>query len=303
MTTEDFSAIISTLIINGFHIHQVDRFAPDNPIINAFTYDKLGAEIWYSILFSEDKSETPILETLKKVAKGFNSNPLLISDFITPSGVKTFTKEQFFDFFGGTVNTGLILVPNLSNILNELGHNRLPDSFTGEPQILHELYINECLQFILGSPTRRYGSERLFTKLPDGVVLCRGKFMMLYDSKAYRDGFDISSDDINRFAFYVNDFNTRYSFSFGPIFSFVLVSGHFNETEKTISNRSSELYKQCNGKISCITSKELGDIVQIVKENPSISASINWKNVFSYHLIEAKNVQQEISRIKSDKLL
>ena len=33
--------------------------------------------------------------------------------------------------------------------------------------------------------------------------------MILFDSKAYKDGFDIKSDDINRFAFYVNDFNSH----------------------------------------------------------------------------------------------
>lgn len=302
MTTEEFSNIVSTLVINGFHINHVDRLSPDNPIINAYRYDKLGAEIRYSILFSSDKSETPILEVLEKIAKNYSSKAVLVSDHLSKSELTVYKTKQFFDFFGGIVNTGLILIPNLSDILNELGHNRLPYGLTGDPEDLLELYASECFQFIFESPTRRYGSDRLFEKLPDGVILCKGRFMILFDSKAYKDGFDIKSDDINRFTFYINDFNSRYGNDFGNIFSIVVVSGHFNDTVESISNRSSELYQQCNCKISCINSKELGDIVQIAKSHPDLRGSINWKSVFANLIIETKFVEKEIKRIQKDKL-
>lgn len=302
MTTIEFSNIVSTLVTNGFHINHVDRFSPDNQIISTYKYDKLGAEIRYSILFSADTTKTPILESLEEIAKAYNSKPILISDHLAALDFKIYTSKQFFDFFGGIVNTGLILIPNLYDILHELGHNMLPRGLTGEPEDLHELYTSECFQFIFESPTRRYGSDRLFTKLPDGIILCRDKFMILFDSKAYKDGFEFKSDDINRFTFYVNDFNYRYSSYFGNIFSFVIVSGHFNDSEKSISNRSAELYQQCNCKISCISSKELGSIVQLIINNPSIRSSINWKNIFSNLIVETKFVQQEINRINKDKI-
>jgi hypothetical protein len=302
MTTIEFSNIIATLVINGFHINHVDRFPSDNSIINTYKYDKLGAEIRYSILFSEDKTETAILTTLTKIAKNYGSKPLLISDYLTTSDITIYSVKQFFDFFGGIVNTGLILIPNLSDILDILGHNKLPSGLVGDPDNLLELYTSECFQFIFESPTRRYGSDRLFTKLPDGIILCKNKFMILFDSKAYKDGFDISSDDINRFAFYVNDFNNRYANYFGYIFSFVIVSGHFNASEKSISNRSAELYQLCNCKISTINCKELGNIVQLTQSYPDIKGSIDWKNIFSNVIIESKYVQQEINRINKDKI-
>lgn len=302
MTTKEFSNIISTLVTNGFHIKQVHRYSPDNPIIDIYKFDKLGAEIRYSILFSNDKTETPIQKALITVSKNFQAKPIFVNDNITSVNFTCFSHKKFFDFFGGIINTGLMLIPNLSDILHELGHNILPADLSGQPEHLHELYVSECFQFLLESPTRRYGSDRLFEKLPDGLIFCRNKFMILFDTKSYNDGFEIKSDDINRFAFYVSDFNSRYADYFGSIFSFVIVSGHFNDSEKSISNRSSELYQRCNCKLSCINSKELGNMVQLLRSSFEFRNSINWKNIFSNLTIETKFVQQEISRIQKDKL-
>ena len=135
MTTEGFSNIISTLVINGFHIHQVERFSANTSILHVYKYDKLGAQIRYSVLFSEDKSETAIMQSLEKSASTFNAKPIMVNDNWSTSKVNSYTKEKFFDFFGGIVNTGLILIPNVPQILHELGHNQLPGGLTGEPEV------------------------------------------------------------------------------------------------------------------------------------------------------------------------
>ncbi|HCZ34631.1 MAG TPA: hypothetical protein DHV26_01740 [Cytophagales bacterium] len=302
MTITDFSKIIITLVINGFHIRQVERFAGNNSIVHIYKYDKLGAEIRYTILFSEDKAETAILETLQKMSKSHNGHAILINDHLKTDKTKCYSLKSFLDIFGGIVNTGLILIPNLSDVLDKLGHNKLPPDLKGEPEDLLEYYSTECLQYIFESPTRRYGSDRLFEKLPDGIVICKNRYMVLFDSKAYKDGFGIESENINSFSYYVNEFNNRYSSYFGNIFSVIIVSGHFTDSEKSIENRSDELYNLCNCKISCIPARELGDIVQLLKVNPEIRGSINWKNVFSNTLIQLKYVEKEIKRIQKDKL-
>lgn len=303
MTTEDFSNIISTLIINGFHIHQVERFSATTSIVHTYKYDKLGAKIRYSILFSEDKSETAIMQSLKKSARTFQAQPIMVNDNWQTPNVSSYTKEKFFDFFGGIVNTGLILIPNLAQILDELGHNKLPIGLAGEPEDLLELYAAECLQYIFESPTRRYGSDRLFEKLPDGIVLCKGRFIILFDAKAYKDGFGFDSKTINSLKGYIEEFTKKYSSFFGSIFTVIVVSGHFNDSQNALEGRADELYKLCNCKISTITGNELGNIVQLLKNNPDIRSSIDWKNVFANVIAETKYVQQEIDKIKKDKLL
>lgn len=302
MTTEDFSNIISTLVINGFHIQQVGRFSPTTSIINTYKFDKLGAQIRYSILFSEDKSETAILQSLEKSAATFNSLPIMVNDSWQTDKVKSYTKKKFFDFFGGIVNTGLILISNLPQILDELGHNKLPSGLTGEPEDLLELYVCECLQYIFESPTRRYGSDRLFEKLPDGIVLCKGRFMILFDAKAYKDGFGFDSITINSLKGYVDEFTKKYSSYFGSIFTVIVVSGNFNDSQNALEGRAEELYKLCNCKISTVTGKELGNIVQLLKINPDIRGSIDWKNLFVNVIAETKYVQREIDKIHKDKL-
>jgi hypothetical protein len=236
------------------------------------------------------------------LSKKYSSTPLLISDNINSSKCKTYTFKEFYDFLGGIVNTGLILISDLPNILNKLGRNKLPTSLQGNASDLHELYVKECLQFIMQSPTRRYGKDRLYESLPDGIVVCKNGTMILFDSKAYSKGFEFSADDIKRFASYVQEFNKRYSALLGSVFSFAVISGKINPTVRSLRNRSKELYKKCGCNLNCIVSKELGKIVQKLQKEPRIRSSILWENIFSELIIDESTIQKEIYRINKDNL-
>lgn len=302
MTSSEITDIVATLVTNGFHIEQTERFPKNNLIFNSKKFDKLGAEIKYSILFTESKSETGVVDSLITIANAYEGKPLVISNDFVCSKCITYTFDQFYDFFGGIVNTGLILIPNLPSIMEDLGLNKLPDLLEGEAFDLHEVYVKECLQFILQSPVRRYGKDRLFESLPDGVVVCKNRTMILFDSKAYKGGFDFSSDDIKRFTSYVQDFNKRYSTILGNVFTFTVITGRFNESIKSIQSRSKELYKRCNCNLSCITSRELGNFVHILQKDPSLRRAILWENVFCESIIDNSILQKEITRIKKDNL-
>ena len=302
MTKEEISNIVSTFITNGFEIEQMERFPKGNIIFNILKLDKLGAIVKYSILFTKDKDETSLTDSLITFSKTFASKPLIVSDNFVSANCTTHPFQKFYDFFGGIINTGLILIPNLPDILEELGLNKLPAVLQGDAFDLHELYVKECFQFVLQSPTRRYGKDRLFESIPDGIVICKNGMMILYDSKAYSKGFDFTADDIKRFASYVDEFNKRYSAVLGKVFTFTVITGKLNPTEKAIGNRSKELYKKCNCTLSCITSRELGNIVQFLQKEPDIRVSILWKNIFAELIIDAALVQKEITRIKKDNL-
>lgn len=301
MYKEDAFNIISTFIVNGFHIEKVERLSPENSVYCIYKYDKLGAKVYYSILFSED--EQLIFEKqFNVISKQYRAKPILVCDNISSDHFDCYSKKKFFDFFGGMVTTGLILIQNLPEILEDLGYNKLPPNLSGKPDDLHEIYVKECLQFILESPTRRYGEDRLFESLPDGIVIGKNRYLLLMDSKSYSGGFSFKADDIKRFASYVEDFNSRYGHFFGNVFSFLVISGHFNDSDAAIQGRSDELYKLCGCRLSCIKSKELGYIVQKIQNNPDLSKAILWKNVFTELMIMEKHVNKEIARIKKDKL-
>lgn len=302
MTVNDFSGLIATLLTNGFHISKVDRVPPSNYILDIYRFERLGAKVSYCLLFSEDRETSSVIELFiaKSVREGVY--PILINDFLKISQCSTYSYAEFFDFFGGIVNSGLILIPSLPEILYKLGHNSLPENLEGDPDDLLEIYTKECLQFALSSPTRRYGKDRLFESLPDIVVLSKDKFMIVIDTKAYEHGYSIQADDIRRFASYVDDFERRYSSYCGHVFTFLVVSGHIEDSPKSIKSRSDELYKLCHCKLSCIQSKELGEIVHLLLSNQELQASINWKNILSDLMIDKKLVQKEINRIEKDNI-
>ncbi len=302
MTTGDFSGVIATLLTNGFHISKVERISIGNYLLDIYKFDRLGAKVNYCILFSEDSQESPVIETLISKSKRENSSPILISDYIESTKCLSYTNKKFYDFFGGVINTGLILIPSLPEILEDLGHNKLPENLEGNPDDLLEMYSKECLQFALSSPTRRYGKDRLFESLPDIVVLSKDKFMIVIDTKAYEKGYSIQSDDIKRFASYVEDFEDRYASYCGHVFTFLIVSGHFEDSGSSLKYRSDELYKLCHCKLSCIESKELAKIVQLVQLHQNIKGSINWKNILCDLIIDNKSVNSEIKRILKDKI-
>ncbi|WP_205513028.1 hypothetical protein [Longitalea arenae] len=294
--------ILYTLVANGFHVSKIDRLAHNNTIFHIYKYDRLGAKVTYTLLLTEDTTEGIVVETLLAQSQIHYSTPVIINDYFVSSKCKTYTKAVFFDFFGGIMNTGLILVPGLPEIMDKLGHNSLPDGLIGRPHDLHEVYVKESFQFIMESPTRRYGIDRSFESLPDGVVLARQGFMLLLDSKAFAEGFEFTADDIRRFERYVNDFRYRYSNFFGQIFSFVVISGHFKDSQKAIAGRSKELYNLCNCTLSCIQSNVLGRIIRLLLSHPVEKSSIDWKNVFNNSMIDVKDVEKELSRIKKDKI-
>lgn len=298
-----FGDIISTLVTNSFHIFKVERVPGNNTIINTYKFDNLGAEIRYSILFTNHSEATTIIKFLSKFAKQYDSLPIIVGENIETDECKCYTNADFYKILGGYVSLGLILIPNLKDILNELGHNKLPVGLSGEPNDLHEIFIAECMQFIMSSPTRRYGKDRLFESLPDGIILGKDGYMVLLDSKAYSKGFEFSADDIKRFSSYISDFNERYSQFFGSIFTFIVVSGKFNDSSASIQKRSDELYKLSNCKLTCLESKELGEIVELLKIKPKTRFSINWKNIFTEVIVKVESVEAEIKRIEKDKIL
>ncbi len=302
MTKEEIQNVVSTLVTNGFEIDQMERFSKGNIFFNICKLDRLGAIVRYSILFTKDKNETSLTTSLMTLSESYKSKAIIVSDNFTSTECSTHTHKEFYDFFGGMVNTGLILISNLPDILEELGLNKLPTLLSGDAFDLHELYVKECLQFIMQSPTRRYGKDRLFESIPDGVVICKNGMMILYDSKAYSNGFDFAADDIKRFASYVEEFNKRYSGMLGNVFTFTVITGKLNPSNASIAKRSKELYKKCNTNLSCITSRQLGDIVQLLQKEPNIRSSILWKNIFSELIIDSSIVQKEIARIKKDNI-
>ncbi|MFH1648443.1 MAG: hypothetical protein ABIA11_01765 [Patescibacteria group bacterium] len=284
-------------------MNSVNRIADGTAIINVFKYDKFGAKVNYSFLFSAKHASEGLIELLMTTSSELKSTPVLVSDSLNTNKCARYTIHNFYDLVGGYVNTGLILIPQLPEILECLGFNNIPAGLDGKPDNLLEIYAKESLQFLLFSPARRYGKDRLFESLPDGVVLGKERTIIQYDSKAYSEGFNFNADDIGRFAKYVNEFNGRYATVLGPVYAFLVISGKFNDSLESVQKRSDDLYKRCLTNLSCITCRELGEMVKIVVQYSEKRHAIDWKTVFMNRMITNELIKKEIQKIRKDKII
>jgi hypothetical protein len=162
--------------------------------------------------------------------------------------------------------------------------------------------VKEGLEFLLESRGWRYGQERLFEALPDGLLLGRDQLNLYFDGKAYEKGFHPSADDIRRFAAYVNDFNKRYGGDLGRLHAFLVVSGSFIAEEQALKDKATDLYAACGTQLCYLAAKDLGEIITILREKPSNRTAVNWMRIFSQMRIKPNSVTAEIKRVAKDQL-
>ncbi len=214
----------------------------------------------------------------------------------------SYTYEEFYKKIGGVVNTGLVRSPVLSGLMNNLGLNLLSEGLEGAPNDLLEIYSKECLQYLFKSPARRYGKDRSFERLPDGVLLVKNISAFLFDSKAYSNGFEFTSDDINRFEKYIEDFSEKYSHLFA-VKSFIVISGRFNDSDEAILNRSTDLLSRAQVPIACIQAKTLAEMVAEIMKKPEFQQSIDWNQIFVKPVVKLSNLTSQIKKIEKDKII
>lgn len=156
-----------------------------------------------------------------------------------------------------------------------------------------EEYVHAGLQFILQDRVVRYGQERLFESVPDGLVAGNRSPLMIYDAKAAMDAYAISATSIRQFADYVRTFHRRYESLTGKLHAFLLVSGHF-ATEASIEDRSAQLFADCGVPLRTLRAEEMAKIVALFAERPSFPRAIDWRTIFSKTVITAASVEANL---------
>jgi hypothetical protein len=173
-------------------------------------------------LFEDTADENAVAGFLR--AAQHTGRHALVVAAAAPQGTHSITSEHFLSVLGGAVDDTLVRQSDLSTTLDGLGHKRLPDGLAGNPEDLLERGVTICLQFLTGHRARHWGSDRLFERLPDGALIGAKDLVLLFDAKAYTDGFGVTADDTRRFCSYIADFSNRYSSYIGDVYSFLVVS-------------------------------------------------------------------------------
>jgi hypothetical protein len=301
MKDENLIKLIRTLLCNGYYLNNVRRLL-NSALLSIYRIDLFGAKVLYSLLTSSSSPPRAVKQILIKDAKYNHGHPIYVGDY-SLTGISSFTPQDFFNKLGGEVRTGLLMQSGLPKILDDLGKNKLPKGLVGNPDDLLEEYTKESLQFLFGSPARRFGQDRLFEPLPDGIVIGENGMILQFDSKAYGKGHSISADDIKRYGSYIESFNKSYGSHLGRVHSFLVVTGKFGQSRKSLQKKSDDLYSRYQTKVVCLETKDMGEIVEIFKRKAKLRTLIDWNSVFSQLIITKSLVTSQLRRIEKDNLI
>jgi hypothetical protein len=297
--------IVRTILLNGYIIESFARPTADAYLILVRKRDVLGGEARIVLLFA-DKVSSGLRSRLTGDATQHQAAAVHVSQKIDKNianRIHHITLGDFYNLLGGDIRTDRIFATNLRHVMDELGHNRLPDSFSGKPDDLLEAYTEECLEFLLECPVRRYGQERRFEPLPDGLALGRNKFNLYFDAKAYGSEFHPSADDIRRFGSYVKDFNTRYRGFVGPISLFLVVSGSFSSDKNAITEKINDFYAECATPMAFVRASDLADAVSECVGADSHRGALNWQRILVPQVFEISRLRKELLRVRKDAIV
>ena len=278
----------------GFDIDQVER-KPNLLALHMRRSDEFGNRIRYLLAYAGDAVVSSAdAEGLRKVAHSEGASLVIASNNTNlSSNLTVLTKPQLLGKVGGVVSSVMVLEPEYGDCLKKLASNSVPDGLQGTADDLFESYVHAGLQFLLRGRVIRYGQERRFEAVPDGLAMSTNAPIMLYDCKAADGNFEFNKTVIRQFADYVQQFHRRYEGYLGRLHAFVAISYKF-QSENVIMERSNELYGECGIPLVCLTAEDLAEMVSLFANRPAFRTIIEWKTIFVPPILKRNKVQEAV---------
>lgn len=300
---DQIPTIVRTLVASGFVLEKVTR-KPTYIVFDVYRSDEFGVRWQYLLVFTgNDSISSSDVDGLTKIASHGRASLVIVgSTNSRRSDVPIITPKEFEGRLGGLIPSFLPLQDTYTSHLAALGLNKLPAGLTGTADDLFEVYVHSGLQFILQDKVIRYGQDRRGEVVPDGLVLGRNSFHLLYDCKAAKNGYEISRTSIRQFADYVNNFHSRYESYVGRLHAFLVISGKF-KSDETLEGRSRELYAECRVPLVFLTATELGKIIALFAERPALRQCVDWSAIFSGGAVSVDSVESNIKAREKDKVI
>jgi hypothetical protein len=294
---------VRTLLASGFDVLAVTP-KPNYTLVNATRHDEFGLAHKYLFAYAGEQTISGAdRNALDKLSRYINAPLVMISEKDTPDeGRVVLSRSQFFGKVGGPVSSVLALEPDYRQRLRELGFNRLPRGLRGQPDDLFETYVHAGLQFLLSGRVLRYGQERRFEAVSDGVAVQRNVPLMLYDCKAAEGRYEFTSTTIRQFADYVNSFHRRYEQYVGRLHAFLAVSSAFQDLD-TLRERSGELYSACGIPTVCLTTEDLSDMVSLFATHVALRSVVDWKDIFRAPIVKIGRAKEQVEARLRDQIV
>ena len=298
---ERLRSMVFTLLGNAFSVNTV-RTGPGYALAECSRHDEFGVPTYYVFVLPRVRLSSASACAIARHAREVGAHTVIIADEV-PDDCLGMDWPTFQARLGGPIKSWLPLEPSFAAHLDTLGHNQPIPGVEGRPDELFEEYVHVALQFLLGSRVIRYGQNRRGEALPDGVGLDRSGPTLLYDAKAYENGYPVTLDSVRQFASYVREFNRKYEHYVERVHAFLVVSGHFAATPRTLEDKSNRMYSECGVRLACLTTRELGAAVQLLTEYPTHRRSVSWREVFGRTIVVASDVQRSLQAALEDQVI
>ncbi len=297
-TNEPLAVAVRTLLAGGMLVDSAHR-KPEYVAVSCHRVDDFGVSVSYLVVLGDARVSAQAAAA-RQHADHEGAHLIIVADDVD-SDEHHISWPAFLARLGGPLRSWLPLEPEFATRLSELGHNRLPAGITGRPDNLFEEYVLAGLQFAVGNRVIRYGQDRRFERVPDGVAWAGDPpSFFIYDAKAAGTGFVVDVDAVRQFGDYVRRFNERYRLHTGRVQSFVVASGHFDMTNEACATRSDSLYAECGTRLSFLTAEELSKICALLNGSPTMRSSLPWGSLLARLHISADDVNGALGAARKD---
>ena len=303
MPDDEIPEFVRTLTAAGFELSTVER-KPNFLLFHILRTDEFGIPIRYLIAYAGKQRISPgDAEVLRKLATHEAASVVIVSDSQEKSSDQVvLSTDELFGKLGGTVSSLLPLEPDYADRLVTLGFNKLPPGFKGRADDLFEIYAHAGLQFLLPGRVIRYGQERRFEAVPDGLAFGNRIPFLLYDCKAAEERYEFTATTIRQFADYINDFHRRYENYLGRLHSFLAISSAFQDVTN-LRDRSDELYAKCKVPLVCLTAKDLARMVALFAQHIAIRSVVDWTDILRPPIIDLSRVETAVQARLRDNVI
>lgn len=292
--------VLRILVGNGFKIVSVTP-QPNYHLFLIDGRDVFGAANRRHIAVASGNFSGADIGWLEKIEDRTKAPVVLVGEESPKTKLVFLTHDQFKDRLGGSILSLLPLDPDYEDRLVKLGRNELPSGLLGDPSDLFEEYVHAGLQFLLGTRVVRFGQERRFEKLADGISVGDSAPILLYDAKAYAKGYEVTAESIRQFSSYVKDYDARYGSRVGRAFAFPVISGEFVNGTESMVNKNADMRAEAGNVGLCfLRASDLAGIVRLAATRPLLRKSVDWKRLFGKLELTEANFAEALAAREKD---
>ena len=299
LTLPKTQTAIRTLIVAGYSIEGSHRQPRHIEILCRLT-DILGASIPYLIAVTDsDEFSEPEIDDIYHSAENQNRTPVIVTPI--PSE-RTISWEDFTEALGGAVPSWQALNPEYDQALVTAAKNQLPAGETkGEAWMIFEDLVGSGLEFIFGRRVRRLGGRLRGRPVSDMLVQMPTGDILVVDTKASTDGFDVTWSELRPLVEYVRDQRIRQRGQV-ELFGALILSSNFKQKDTRLLELSMKFFGEVRIPLSFIDATILAATVNLFQKRPDVRNGIHWNQIFKGGRICLSIIKNEMQAVDNERM-